>query len=73
MSSIASRPTATRSRPSPMPAALRVLIDRRFAHGPPGSRFFLGEEGASVNIRPIMRTPRTLSHLLPARGLGETK
>ncbi|OGA37135.1 MAG: hypothetical protein A3G24_06475 [Betaproteobacteria bacterium RIFCSPLOWO2_12_FULL_62_13] len=33
-------------------------------------RFSLGEAEASMNIRPILRTVRALSHLLPARGLG---
>ena len=33
-------------------------------------RFSLGEAEASMNIRPILRTVRALSHLLPVRGLG---
>ncbi len=41
------------------------------AHDPPGLRFSPGEEEASVNIRPITRSPGPLPHLLPAPRIGE--
>ena len=34
---------------------------------------FLGEGGASVNIRPVMHRPGPFPHPLPARGLGEPR
>jgi len=49
-------------------AACQLAADP--AYDPSGSRFSLGEAEASLNMRPVTRTLRALSHLLAARGLG---